>query len=295
MSTLDEIVYRPPLEANSALLEVSSGCSYGQCTFCQYADNKTPLQMMPPEVICDNLEELVEQKEVATQMFLLGGNVLAFKSRYLLDLFQLVKSYLPQIDSFSMYARADDVLKKNGEQLKSLKEHGLDTLYIGVESGNADILKSVKKGESPQEIIKALNTLDKAGISYGLSSILGLGGPSLWEKNATDTAALYNQVSPVSIRVMTLTPKPGTPLEESVKKGNFKLLSALEILKEELLLLRSIGNLPKECIFVGNHVSNSLSISGTLPREKETLIAKLEQAIKSPMEEGASKGNLTQW
>lgn len=86
MATLEETVYRPPLENESALLEISLGCSYGRCTFCRYSDGNTPLQLLSPEMLCENLEELVAQGEQAKRMFLLGGNVLAFKSLSLIHI-----------------------------------------------------------------------------------------------------------------------------------------------------------------------------------------------------------------
>lgn len=279
MATLEETVFRPPLEAGSALLEVSLGCSYGKCTFCRYSDGKTPLQLISPEMLCENLEELVAQGESSKRMFLLGGNVLAFKSRYLTDIFQLVRRYLPNISHFSMYARADDITGKTDGQLEDLRREGLDTLYIGVESGNARILASCRKGETPEEIIAVLHRLDKAGIRYGLSSILGLGGAEMWRQNATDTAALYNQVSPVSIRVMTLTPMEGSPLAEDIASGRFVLSSRRLILEEERLLLETISPAYGRCLFVGTHVSNSVPIRGMLPAARGVMIETLSRAI----------------
>lgn len=140
MYTLEETIYRPPLEEHSALLEVSVGCSYGRCTFCHYSNGNTPLQLIPTEIIADNLEEMAQEGITQTRMFLTGGNVFAFKTRFLVDLFAFVRQYLPQIKEFCMYSRADDILHKSGEQLKQLKSAGLDTLYVGVESGNDEIL-----------------------------------------------------------------------------------------------------------------------------------------------------------
>lgn len=279
MVTLYDTINRPPPESRSALLEISVGCSYGRCTFCHLSNGRTPLQLVPVQVLSDNLMEMASQGESGTRMFLTGENVLAFKTRYLLDVFKYVKSYLPGIQEFAMYGRADDILHKTDEQLEELRTGGLDTVYVGIESGNRQVLKDCRKGEIPEEIIQQLHRLDKIGIKYGLSSILGLGGIELWREHALDTAKLYNQVRPRSIRVMTLTPMEGSSLEDTIKKGLFKIPSPKVILQEELLLLKTICYTDHSCRFIGNHTSNTVPILGNLPDDQPQMIQTLCEAI----------------
>lgn len=284
MLTLYDTFYRPPAESGSALLEVSVGCSYGACTFCRLANNATPLQLVSWQMLGQNLLELVCHGETATRMFLTGENVLAFQTRYLLDIFQYVKSFLPCMTEFAMYSRADDIARKTDKQLKNLRDSGLNTLYVGVESGNAHILKNCNKGETPKEIVAQLHRLDELGIHYGLSSILGLGGTALWREHALDTAALYNSVRPVSLRVMTLTPMEGTPLASAVDKGQFELSPPQLILREELLLLESIDYTDHVCHFWGNHISNAVPVQGKLPTDRQRMVERLHNAINQQEE-----------
>jgi radical SAM superfamily enzyme YgiQ (UPF0313 family) len=296
MATLEGTVYRPPLEAGSVLLEIALGCSYGKCSFCQYANGETPLQLIPSEVLADNLEEMAVQNIRGSRMFLLGGNVLAFKTRYLTDIFHFAQSYLPEITQFSMYARADDVMHKTDEQLSALRDAGLRTVYIGVESGSARILRSCRKGETPEEIVAALHRLDHIGIQYGLSSILGLGGEALWRENALETAALYSEVHPLSVRVMTLTPMPGTPLAASVADGSFRLEPPRTSLEEELLLLENMRcGADSPCRFVGSHGSNSVAVAGNLPADREKLTGILRNAIRTLSDQELVKSPPSQW
>lgn len=295
MYTLEKRVYRPPLEANSALLEVSLGCSYGKCTFCRYANGETPLQLLPAEILGDNLAEMADEDIRGNRMYLLGGNVLAFKAKYLIDVFQYVQSYLPQITQFSMYGRADDVLHKTDSQLESLRQAGLHMVYIGVESGNREILKNSRKGETPDQIVTALHKLDKMQIHYGLSSILGLGGQEMWRRHALDTADLYNRVRPDSIRVMTLTAMPGTPLERNVQNGRFKPASPHTILQEEALLLQNIRYADHDCWFAGTHVSNSIPLEGSLLTDKQKMLVKLKKAIKAESDQSLQQSDLKEW
>jgi radical SAM superfamily enzyme YgiQ (UPF0313 family) len=291
--TLEERVYRPPVEAASILLEVSLGCSYGKCTFCQYADGKTPLQLISPEILGDNLAEMAKDNVQGNRMYLLGGNVLAFKTRYLLDVFQYVQGYLPAIRQFAMYGRADDVLHKSDRQLTALKDAGLHTVYIGVESGKDTVLKNIRKGETRELILRALHKLDEIGIAYGLSSILGLGGPDLWKEHSLATASFYNQVRPASIRVMTLTVMAGTPLEKAVQEGSFRLMDPRDVLKEEILLLENIHYDSISCWFTGSHVSNSVPVEGYIPEDQKKMIDSLRHVLDK--KEAIQKSDLTAW
>lgn len=294
MATFYDTIYRPPTEARSLLLEVSAGCSYGKCTFCRLSNGEVPLQLASRGMLIDSLMELATRGEAGKRLYLTGENVLAFRTRYLLDLFELVKSFLPGIREFAMYGRADDIAGKSDQQLSWLHEAGLDTVYVGVESGNARVLETCNKGETPEEIIRQLHRLDRAGIRYGLSSILGLGGEELWREHARDTAALYLQVSPRSIRVMTLTPLEGTPLAADVAAGRFRLPPPRMILEEERALLEALDGV-SPCRFVGNHGSNALPLVGNLPGDRQRLIGILTAALEGGPVPEAAPGGPARW
>ncbi|SHK14616.1 radical SAM protein [Hespellia stercorisuis] len=276
----ENIVYRPPVEAASMILEVSIGCSYGKCTFCQYLADKIPLQLIPREELISNLINLSLTGSTTPDLFLTGGNVLAFKTAYLLDTFNLVHMYLPYVQNFRMYARADDVLHKSREELSALASAGLDILYIGIESGNNEVLTLCNKGETRDQMLESLSILEECGIQYGLSSILGLGGKEHSREHTEDTISFYNQTSPASIRVMTLTPFDHSPLADAIQQGRFHPLVQKEILEEELLLLENLKLLSNECLFVANHVSNAVPLIGFLPSNQEQLITILKNNIQ---------------
>ena len=294
MATFYETIYRPPTEAGSLLLEVSVGCSYGKCTFCRLSDGSVPLQLASPRMLADSLMELALHETESERLYLTGENVLAFRTHYLLDVFGMAKRYLPNIRKFALYGRADDIAGKSDQQLVWLREAGLDTVYVGVESGNASVLAACNKGETPAEIIQQLHRLDRAGIRYGLSSILGLGGTELWREHARDTAALYLQVSPRSIRVMTLTPMQGTPLAADVAAGRFHLPPPRLILEEERLLLEALDGI-SPCRFVGNHGSNVLPLVGNLPDDRPKLLDALSAILEGDAVPDKVPGNSIQW
>lgn len=289
METIYETIYRPPTEHKSALLELSVGCSWGRCTFCRLANGAIPLQAAARETLEANLLEMACAGETPHRMFLTGENALAFKTSYLLETFGLVRRFLPSVREFAVFGRADDVLSKTPEQLDALQKAGLATVYVGVESGNAAILRRVRKGAGPKQTTASLKRLDEAGIAYGLSAIMGLGGPEMWEDHARDTAALFNGVNPASIRLMTLTPMPGTPLAEEVEAGTFTLSSPLQILREERMLIGLLNPGKKGYRLVANHVSNQIPITGNLPQDREKLLDILDRALAAPARSAKSR------
>lgn len=291
MQTIYETIYRPPLEAASSLLELSAGCSWGKCSFCRLASGHVPLQLVSEETLRQNLLEKSLAGEMPERMFLTGENALSFRTDYLLHVFGLVRAYLPFVQEFAMFGRAADVLTKTDAQLIQLKDAGLKTVYVGLESGNAETLRLVCKGVTPEELRGQLRRLDHAGIGYGLSAIFGLGGKELSRQHAQDTASFINSVSPASVRFMTLTPMPETPLAKMVESGRFIPLSRSEALAEERLLITQLEPGAHAYRLYANHVSNLVPLVGDMPSDKADILATLDQALGQALPEtGACDG-----
>lgn len=280
MQTLYETIYRPPLEADSSLLELSVGCSWGKCAFCRLADGHIPLQLVPESILRQNLLEKSLMGEMPERMFLTGENALSFKTDYLLHVFTLVRAYLSTVRQFALFGRAVDVETKSDDQLEQLKNAGLATVYVGLESGNSETLKLVAKGTTPAKMHKQLQRLDLLSIDYGLSAIFGLGGKRLSAEHAHDTAEFINSVKPQSVRFMTLTVMPGTPLERMVEQGKFEQLTTLEALAEERSLINALEPAGRGYRLWANHVSNSLPLAGNIPEEKERILKALDTALE---------------
>ena len=292
----NNIVYRPPVECESLLLEVSEGCSYGKCTFCRCSAAGQLFCLCPWEQVERDLLEIRASGTLNKRIFLAGGNVFAFKSDMLLALFDIIKRYLPFVREFSMYARATDILNKDTEQLLELKAQGLSTLYVGVESGSDKFLQDCKKGVSTAQMRKAFEILDTLGIPYGLSCIIGLGGKGTAVEAANATAAFLNWLAPQSLRLMRLTPIEGTQLFKRVEEGTFICQGEKESLMEEYLLLQKLEFKGKECLFVANHLSNLVPMVGYLPKRKLEMLKILEEAIAN-IEKGVkiNPRSNTQW
>ncbi len=269
-----DTVYRPPQEEESALLEVSLGCSWGKCLFCDFA--KDAFCIHPMEKIEESARILGQLEGEKNRVFFLGENALVLSMEQHRRVFQAVHTYMPKVTQAAMYARVDDVLRKSEEELLELKALGLCDLHIGVESGSDSILLMMNKGVTSYDTITALKRLDKVGIGYYVTVILGLGGKTFRNLHAIETARMLNQVHPKHIWCLALTLWPKTPLYQMVQRGEYDVLSPWEILLEERIL---VENLNIECMFMDTTALGQFTIQGFLPQGKEGIIRAINRLL----------------
>jgi radical SAM superfamily enzyme YgiQ (UPF0313 family) len=270
-----DTIYIPPREEDSAPLEVVLGCSWGRCTFCDFA--RDPFRILPGEKILENIEGLACMFPEKERVFFLGENAFVLGADTILELFAQIREKMPKVTTFAMYARADDVLDKTAEELKALSAAGLDALHIGVESGSDPILSERRKGLTAQQMLEAFRMLEIAGIGYHLTVVLGLGGRDYSRLHAIETARLLNKTHPESIWCLKLTLFEGTPLYGEWTRGTFHLMDPVEVLAELKLLLQNLT--VTDCIFEDTTVLDSLTLQGRLPEQKDLLLRAVDRLL----------------
>ena len=176
------------------------------------------------------------------------------------------------------YGSPRSVLLKKQEELKKLRELGLSMIYMGLESGNAEVLKFMKKGATPDEMIEAAGKIHEAGIRLSATAISGLGGRKLWREHAQDTGKVLSKMKPEYVGLLTLMVEEDLPLADEIRQGNFELLTPYDILIETKELLKNIDC--PGCIFRSNHASNYVNLRGTLNEDREFMIGLLDEAIQ---------------
>lgn len=270
-------VYRPPSEAYSLIVQITIGCSHNKCTFCNMYRGEN-FRVRSLEDVVEDLKEARSYYGKIEKIFLADGDALCLATDKLLYLLDTIKDIFPEAERISLYGSPQDVLRKTNEDLSLLKERGLGMVYIGAESGSDKLLKDICKGATREEIIKAVQNLEKAGIKASVTFISGLAGKEGWEDHAIETGTMISQMEPSYVGLLTLMLEEGTPLTERVKEGKFELLNPDQVIGETLLMLKNI-NVNKKCIFRSNHASNYLSLKGNLPEDKGRMIRQLEEAL----------------
>ncbi len=270
-------IWRPPYEANSALLQVTAGCTHHNCKFCSlYADLPFKFRLSPMSEVAEDLQELSAYHSCAKRIFLTGANPFALSIDKLTEIAQKVHQYLPRVKSIGCFSRVTDITPKTLEQLKELRQLGYDGIIIGTETGDDDTLRFMRKGYRAKDIVEQLNRLDEAKITYHISYLNGLAGAGNSLKAVLNTAEIYNQINPVSLSIVALTIFPESDLFTEIKNGTFTETGELEKLQEQKTL---IENLTIQTALYANTVSNTAPMVGKLPQDKEKMIKHLQYAI----------------
>ena len=268
------VVYRPPYEANSLLLQVTLGCSHNKCTFCyMYPDIK--FTVCPMEQIEADIEEAARYCPDVERVFLEHGDAFVLSADRLMQIADAIHRKLPKVETIAMYASIQNIKHKTDAELRRLRDAGINGLDIGVESGLDSALQYMNKGHTAKEAEEQLLRLTKAGIDYSFNAILGCGGADLWKENAEATAALVNAVQPHLLFIGTLHAQPGCRLYDDMKNGVFKECTCGQLLDEQEQLIRCLDL--KDTYYFGSHPSNLVPMQGRLPKHKQDMIEAVQQ------------------
>lgn len=269
-------IYRPPGEWRSYILQVTIGCSHNACTFCgMYKDKK--YRVRPLDEIMKDIELAKQTLGSVRHVFLCDGDAIAIPTPDLLKIIQKLKKTFPEIEKISTYAGPKSTLSKSKEELKILRESGLTAAYLGVESGDDQVLKDTCKGVNATQMLEAGQNLVKAGIELYAIILTGLAGKKRSSANAIATAQLINKMRPAHLGAMTYTPVPGTKMYRDIEEGKFQVLDSIDSLKElrELIQHLELDNL----YFTSTHASNYVPIEGILNRDKKQILKLIDKAI----------------
>lgn len=276
MMTYTGPVFRPPFEANSLLLQVTVGCSHNKCTFCtMYKD--VPFQVSPMEEIEKDLLYAKEMYGSVRRIFLENADPFALSASRLKAIAEKINEVFPDVETIAMYASIKNIIGKTDDELKELRELKINELNIGVESGLDEAITHLNKGFDLEEARTQLKRLNDAGIDFSLNIILGAAGSKKSLENAIASAKLINETKPYLIFVATMHIDKGSILYEEMEAGDFVENTLGDNLREELELLKRLEL--DGTAFFGLHTSNVIPLAGTLPRDKEKLIDKLEKGM----------------
>ena len=253
-----EPVYRNPYWPTWPLLEVTRGCTHNKCKFCtMYKDVRFGLA--PMEQIEADLAEIASITPHARTIQLLSANPLALSYDRMAPILEKINEYLPDIEHVYAAGRVTDVRNKNVDQLRALRELGLNEISMGTESGDDWTLERINKGYHAADIIEQCAKLDESGIAYWHTFLNGVAGRSHSHEHAVNSARIMSQTHPMLVGTGGLTLFPGTPLLEEAERGEFDPLSEREMLEE---LLTFVENLTRDCIFVTHHTIGGMNLTG---------------------------------
>ena len=276
-----EPVYRPPSEAKSLIFQITIGCSFNECSFCDMYRNKEYSEKSWDEVKAE-IGLMAKQLPDTTRIFLADGDALNLSTDYMVKIVEYLYNNFQKLERVSCYAMPMNLLKKTPEELKKMNEAGLNMLYLGIESGSDIILKKITKGATSETIIRACRKAIENGFTLSCIIILGLGGKTYSQEHIKETARVVNASSPHYLGTLTLILETGVKEEFLTKFGEkFHPINDDEALVELQNLVEQI-DVKEKMIFRANHGSNAYNIGGTFPDEKNVILEKISWLKEHP-------------
>ena len=281
MLNYDAPLYRPPSEAKSLIFQVTLGCSFNECSFCDMYRSKEYSERSWEEVKGE-IDMMSKMLPDTTKIFLADGDALNLDTEYMIQIVKYVYEKFPNLERVSCYAMPMNLLKKTPEELDSMKKAGLDMLYLGIETGSDILLKKVTKGATAKTIIKSCKKAKDAGFTLSCMVILGIGGSKYSSENARETAKVISEVKPDYVGALTLYLENGIKDEFLTKfDEEFIRISDSEAIDELEELVTKI-NVNDKVVFRANHGSNAYNIAGTFPEDKQAMLDKITWMKEHP-------------
>ncbi len=277
----DYPLYRPPSEAESMIFQVTLGCSFNKCSFCNMYRSKEYAER-PWQEIKAEIDLAAAHYPETRRVFLADGDALNLPKGAMIQILRYLREKFHKLDRISCYAMPMNLLLKKDEELSEIRSAGLDMLYLGIESGSDIILKKVTKGATHSSIVKACMRAKDHGYILSCMVILGLGGKTYTRQHSRDTSRILSETSPDYVGALTLYLEEGIHDEFMKKFGEpFVPLEDIEIL-DELEGIVSEFNPKTPVIFRANHASNVYSLGGTIPAEREKLVSFIRDLKSRP-------------
>ncbi|MBY8991875.1 MAG: radical SAM protein [Candidatus Lokiarchaeota archaeon] len=282
-----QILFRPPVEAYSLLIAVTSGCSWNKCKFCDMYKGKDyevyqEYEILPLEYVFEQIDRAAKNNYHGFPVYLAGGNPTSAPTDHLVKIIKYVREKLNNVKRVSCYSKALDILRKSDEELKELKDAGLDIVYMGLESGSNTVLRFMHKGTNANSFIKAGKKVMEAGIQLSLYVLLGLGGKKYSKDHVLETARVLTEINPTIFRFRSLGVGSNIPLWYDLEKGEFELIDPVDYLIEERDIIANLGENVTSQVF-NDHAANYCYIeSNNIKEDRDHFIHTINSYIKDP-------------
>lgn len=282
--TYIEPLFRPPSEARSLIFQVTNGCSWNKCSYCDmYTQPQKKFSLKPEAAVETEIAWAGQHLRGTRRVFLADGDAMSLSTRRLLRILELIRQHLPEVSRISSYCSSFNLHNKSVDDLRQLREAGLRLIYMGAESGDDFVLNSIQKGDTHAGTVDALNRLRDAGIQRSVMIINGVGGRHYSEQHALNSARLANATQPEFLSSLVINHPHG---EDRFRAGYtehggcYEKLSQHELFTELRTFVSALTL--EQTIFRSDHASNQLVLKGTLGKDKDALLAQIDTAIAAP-------------
>lgn len=277
----DTPVFRPPSEADSFILRVTRGCAHNSCTYCNMYRGVKFEKLTDDQIMRQIAMAYSVDKEGVRRVFLADGDALVLPTEKLLKILETLKTYFPNLERVSSYSAPGDILRKSVDELTALRKAGLTLLYYGMESGDSQTLKDIRKGVNGEQSIEAGKRVRAAGMELSIMVILGIAGVEGSDRHALATAHAINEIKPNYLSALSLMLYRGSELKAQFERGEFHPLPPYGLMEELKKIVEHLDlSATEHMLFRSNHVSNYIRLAGDLPRDIKPLLDDIEESIQ---------------
>ncbi len=279
MLEYDEPLFRPPSEADSLILQITHGCAWNKCAFCEMYSGKK-FYVKPEEKVLEEIKSVSQMPVEFRKVFLADGNPMCLPASKLLTVLNAIKKDMPKVRRVTTYSLPGNVANKSMDELKQLREAGLTMLYVGIESGDDEVLRMINKSETHASTVEGLLKAKEAGFKLSVIILNGVGGKKYSEQHAIHSAKILNEIQPEYASSLILSFPYG---EEHFKQrfaGEYIPMNPFELLQEMETFIAHTEL--ESTIYRSNHASNYMALSGVLGKDKERFLEQLRFAIANP-------------
>lgn len=270
-------IFRPPSEAHSILLQITTGCSHNKCTFCgMYKDSRFSIK--DDKTIMADIDFAARNCRRQQRLFLCDGDALILPQKRLVKILSAIQTGLPWVTRVGTYANTKSIKRKSPEELNELYNLGLTIAYMGLESGDDVTLQAINKGSDAKQMIEMGQKIRASDIKLSITVLLGIAQKKRSHIHAKESGRVLSEIDPEYVGALTLMLTPGTPLYEASQRGEFDLLNSIEMLEELGIMFKNTEL--TDGYFHANHASNYLPIKAKLPRDKIATIRLINDALK---------------
>lgn len=275
---LTEPVFRPPSEAQSLILQVTNGCSWNRCSFCEmYTEPQKKFSVKSSDKVLEEIKRVGRQNVPIRKVFLGDGDALVLSTRRLMEILEAIKKQLPQVSRVSAYCLPRNLVNKTPQELRELRELGLSLIYVGAETGNDELLAKINKGETRASTVEALSKAKDSGIKSSVMIINGLGGVKWSKAHAADSALMVNAAQPDYLSTLVLFHPRGEARFLEHFGSDYTALGAAGLCGESADFIEQTEL--HKTVFRSDHVSNHLVLKGILGRDREALVSQAREAV----------------
>ena len=270
-------MFRPPAEAGSVLIRVADGCPHNSCAFCAMYRG-VPYREYGMNEIDRAISAASAAQPGARRVFLADGDVLAMPAAALSAILEKLRLAFPRLSRVNCYASGQALAARTDAELAGLRRAGLRTLYLGLESGSEEVLRNMGKAGTADGMVKGCRRAREAGMTVSVMVLIGIGGKDLSRVHVRETAAALNAMQPDLLSFLRLIPVPGTPLWRRIAAARFLQLTEEEAVREARDILAGLDL--RRTVFRADHGSNILPLAGRLPRDRDALLAELDELLQ---------------